>query len=454
MASASTPVIAVVGAGFSGVMTALHLLRSGEAVRVILLERSTPVGLGAAYATHNPSHRLNVRAGNMSAWPDRPTDFVDWLETRGQDIGPGGFATRGDYGRYLQGLLTGIVEGAQAAGRLVVAPDAVVGLEPGGRGWRLTTAMGRPILVDAVVLALGNPPPCRPAGVDKALAASKAYVADPWRWDPTRTPPGPVLLLGTGLTMVDLTLSLEDASPGRTIIALSRRGLTPREHEGEPPARPPSPPASDIPPLAALAWLRRAAAAHGWRTAVDALRPATQDLWRGWTVTQKQTFLRHARPFWDIHRHRLSPEVAARIADLRRSGRLKVAAGKIVRLTETEDGRVEGAWRPRGEVGSLPFQVSAVINATGPTGDVTRSDDPLVLDLIRRGLARPDALRLGLDVDADNRLLDVSGSASRTLFAVGPVTRGAWWEINAVPDIRGQAAQVAAAALAAATRRG
>ncbi|NGM48773.1 pyridine nucleotide-disulfide oxidoreductase [Caulobacter sp. 602-2] len=453
MALPPTPVIAVVGAGFSGVMTALNLLRDGAAVRVILLERNAPVGLGAAYATHNPSHRLNVRAGNMSAWPDRPGDFVDWMQGLGLDVGAGDFATRGDYGRYLQALLAQIVEGPQGAGRLVIAPDAVVGLEPGGDGWRLTTAMGRPILADAVVLALGNPPPCRPHGVTEALAASPAYVADPWRWDPARLPPGPVLLLGTGLTMVDLALSLEDMAPGRSIIALSRRGLTPREHEGEPPARPPSPPASDIPPLVALAWLRRTAAEHGWRTAVDALRPATQDLWRGWSVAHKQAFLRHARPFWDVHRHRLSPEVAARVAGLRRTGRLKVAAGKIVRLAEAEDGRVEGAWRPRGETASQPFSVSAVVNATGPTGDVTRSTDPLLLDLIRRGLARPDPLRLGLDVDADNRLLDVSGSASRTLLAVGPVTRGARWEINAVPDIRGQAAQVAAAALAA-VRRG
>ncbi|PVM82256.1 FAD/NAD(P)-binding protein [Caulobacter endophyticus] len=453
MASTPTPVIAVVGAGFSGVMTALHLLRHGAAVRVILLERNAPVGLGAAYATHNPSHRLNVRAGNMSAWPDRPEDFVAWMRGLGLDVGPGDFATRGDYGRYLQSLISTIVEGPEGAGRLVIAPDAVVGLEPGGDGWRLTTAMGRPILADVVVLALGNPPPCRPSGVDEALAASPTYVADPWRWDPASLPPGPVLLLGTGLTMVDLAMSLEDTAPGRSIIALSRRGLIPREHEGEPPTRPPSPPASDIPPLDAAAWLRRTAAEHGWRTAIDALRPAAQDLWRGWSVVHKQAFLRHARPFWDVHRHRLSPEVAARVAALRRSGRLKVAAGKIVRLAEAEDGRVEGAWRPRGETASQPFSVSAVINATGPTGDVTRTDDPLVLDLIRRGLARPDPLRLGLDVDANNRLLDVSGVAARTLFAVGPVTRGAWWEINAVPDIRGQAAQVAQAALNS-TRRG
>ncbi|MBI1682799.1 FAD/NAD(P)-binding protein [Caulobacter hibisci] len=446
---ASPPVIAVVGAGFSGVMTALHLLRDGGAARVILLEWRSPVGLGAAYATHNPSHRLNVRAGNMSAWPDRPGDFTAWMRGQGLDVGPGDFATRGDYGRYLQGLLAEAASGPEAAGRLVIAPDEVVGLEPGGDGWRLTTAMGRPIPANAVVLALGNPPPCRPAGVDDALAASPAYVADPWRWDPKALPPGPVLLLGTGLTMVDVALSLEDALPGRPIIALSRRGLTPREHEGEPPEHPPAAPSSDLSPLGAAAWLRRTAGVHGWRTAVDALRPATQDLWRGWSVARKQAFLRHARPFWDVHRHRLSPEVAARLANLRQASRLKVAAGKIVRLDEGADGRVEGAWRPRGEMDAQPFTVRAVINATGPTGDVARSREPLVLDLIRRGLARPDPLRLGLDVDVDNRLVDVAGAAAASLFAVGPATRGAWWEINAVPDIRGQAARVAKAALAA-----
>ena len=443
------PVIAVIGAGFSGVMTALNILRRSPEAKIILFERRTPVGLGAAYATHNPGHRLNVRAGNMSAWPDDPAHFVTWLRARNFGLGPADFATRADYGRYLQGLVAEIAEGPEGAGRLVVTPDAVVGIEPGGDGWRLQCAMGRAVTAHAVVLALGNPPPARPPGIDAAFAASDAYVADPWRWNASELPPGPVMLIGTGLTMVDVALSLNDAQHGRPMLALSRRGLSPLEHDGAPPLILPAPPANDLSPLQAFAWLRRAADEHGWRTAIDATRPMTQALWRGWSAAQRQAFLRHARPFWEIHRHRLAPQVARRIAAMRATGQLTLAAGKIRSLTLQSDGFALCRWRGRGEQGGYVFRAASVINCTGPTGDVLASTDPLIQDLVKRGLARPDPLRLGFDVDESGRVRDVSGQASPTLLAVGPATRGASWEITAVPDIRGQTVAVAETVLAA-----
>ena len=455
MTSSSPPVIAVIGAGFSGVMTALHLLRQVEAIKVVLVERRSPIGLGAAYATDDPAHRLNVRAGNMSAWPDRPTDFVDWLKDQGLDVGPGGFATRGDYGRYLQGLLTALAAGPDAAGRLLITPDEIVAIEPAGEGWTLTCGMGRTIAADAVVLALGNPPPCAPEGVDDRLARSSAYVADPWRWDPATLPEGdgPILLLGSGLTMVDAALSLARTAPGRPLIALSRRGLTPREHQGAPPSPLPAPPAPALSPLQALAWLRETSAAHGWRTAIDALRPATQGLWRGWSHQQRAAFLRHARAFWDVHRHRLSPQVAEVLAGMLTAGSLRVLAGKLDRAGLLEDGRVGVVWRPRGETQTWRLDVDLMINCTGPSADVERSTEPLVANLAGQGLIRADPLRLGLDVDADHRVLRADGQTQQTLFAVGPITRGALWEINAVPDIRVQAAQAAAGVLTALARR-
>lgn len=442
------PVIAVVGAGFSGAMTALNVLARSPGAKVVLFERQAPVGLGAAYATSNPSHLLNVRAGNMSAWPDRPDHFVAWLGAQGLGLGSADFATRADYGRYLQDQLADIAEGPAGAGRLLVEPDAVVGLEPGGDGWRLTCAMGRTVTAHAVVLALGNPPPAHPPGVDADFAASDAYVADPWRWEAAAPPEGAVLLIGTGLTMVDVALSLDDAQPGRPMLALSRRGLAPLRHDGAPPTSPPAPPTADLSPLEALAWLRANVEKHGWRTAVDAIRPVTQDLWRGWPPARKQAFLRHARPFWDIHRHRLAPPVAKRIAAMRASGQLAIAAGKIRGLEVQSDGYVICKWRGRSERTGYAFRAVRVVNCTGPTGNILTSEDPLVRDLVRRGLARPDPPRLGFDVDEAFRLRDVSGAASPTLLAVGPATRGAAWEIIAVPDIRGQAAAVAETLLA------
>ncbi|WP_082585079.1 FAD/NAD(P)-binding protein [Caulobacter sp. Root655] len=449
--SSSPPVIAMIGAGFSGVMTALHLLRQPSPVKVVLVERRAPIGLGAAYATDDPAHRLNVRAGNMSAWPDRPDDFVDWLAGRGREVGSGGFATRGDYGRYLQGLLTALAEGPAAVGRLVITPDEITAITRAGQGWTLTCGMGRAFEADAVVLALGNPPPRPPEAIGADLAGSSAYVADPWRWDPAALPPGegPILLLGTGLTMIDAALSLARTAPGRPLIALSRRGLTPREHQGAPPSPLPDPPSPSLTPVGALAWLRTATERHGWRTAIDALRPATQALWRGWSVRQRGAFLRHARAFWDVHRHRLSPQVAEQAARMRASGELRILAGNLRRADLLEDRTVDVAWRPRGTRETRRLRADLIVNCTGPSADVERSVEPLIASLAGQGLIRADPLRLGLDVGAGHRVLDVQGRAHPTLLAVGPITRGALWEINAVPDIRVQAAEAAAQILRA-----
>jgi uncharacterized NAD(P)/FAD-binding protein YdhS len=445
------PVIAVIGAGFSGVMTALHLLRRAEAVKVVLIERRSPIGLGAAYATDDPAHRLNVRAGNMSAWPDQPDDFVAWLKDQGLDVGPGGFATRGDYGRYLQGMLATLAESPKAAGRLLITPDEITAIEPTGDSWTLTCGMGRTIAADAVVLALGNPPPCAPEAIGPELEGSRLYVADPWRWSLDAAPEGdgPILLLGSGLTMVDAALSLDGLAPGRPLIALSRRGLLPREHQGAPPSPLPSPPPASLSPLQALAWLRATAQRHGWRTAIDALRPATQDLWRGWSLGQRAAFLRHARAYWDVHRHRLSPQVAERLARMRADGRLRVLAGKLDRADRLPGGKVGVVWRPRGEAQTWRLEVDAVINCTGPSSDVERSTEPLIAALAARRLIRADPLRLGVDIDGEHRVVRADGTSHPTLFAVGPITRGALWEINAVPDIRVQAAHVAGAVLGA-----
>ncbi len=449
------PVVAVIGAGFSGVMTALNLLRLTEAVKVVLIERRSPIGLGAAYATDDPAHRLNVRAGNMSAWPDQPDDFVAWLKTQDLDVGPGGFATRGDYGRYLQGMLAGFAGSPEAAGRLLITPDEITSIEPDGDGWTLTCGMGRTISADAVVLALGNPPPQAPETIGPDLEASDLYVADPWRWGLGVAPEGdgPILLLGSGLTMVDAALSLDRVAPGRPLIALSRRGLVPREHQGAPPSPAPAPPPASLSPLGALAWVRDVALRHGWRTAIDAVRPATHGLWRGWSLKRRAAFLRHARAFWDVHRHRLSPVVAERLARMRADGQLRVLAGKLDRVDLLEGGRIGVVWRPRGETATWRLEVDMVVNCTGPSADIERSTEPLIATLVAVGLIRADPLRLGLDVDADHRALRADGQVHETLFAVGPITRGALWEINAVPDIRVQAAQAATSVLTALARR-
>ncbi len=420
--------IAIVGAGFSGSLFAINLVRH-DGPDALLIERGEAFGRGVAYATGNADHLLNVRAANMSALPDAPAHFADWLAAH-SDTPATAFVPRATYGRYLGDLLAATA--GDAGTRLVKRRGEVVAIEPDSYGVSVVFADGMRERADAAVLATGNLPPHAPPGIDPEMLGDR-YFGDPWHPQATRglDDRETVLLLGTGLTMVDVALALDGAGFRGRLVALSRRGLLPRAHAESKPGK-----LSEHPPASITALLhevRARADAIGWRGAIDELRPFTQELWRRAPDADRARFLRHLRPWWDVHRHRLAPEVAARMEALIASGRLEIYAGKPV-ASEADAVR----WRPRGSDTAERLPVSRVINCTGPAGDAERSHDPLLRQLLADGLARPDAFGLGLDVDADSRLVGRDGEAHRRLYALGPVTRGAQWEITAVPDIRAQ----------------
>jgi uncharacterized NAD(P)/FAD-binding protein YdhS len=292
-----------------------------------------------------------------------------------------------------------------------------------------------------VVLATGNFPPEPPPVADGWVYDSPYYRADPWAADTLKglDPTAPVLLIGTGLTMVDTVISLLDQGHGGPIHAISRRGLLPLPHgDGLPSV--PEPHAYPTTLGALLGFLRRetaraVAAGGSWQPAIDGLRPFTQDVWQAMSAADRARFLRHLRPWWDIHRHRLP--VAVRIAAARASGPLAIRAGRVRAFTE-RNGMVDVAYQPRSRDALATVRVARVVNCSGPGADYERIPHPLVRALLRNGLVRPDPLRLGLDVTGTCALLDRDGAISRRMFAVGPVTKGAFWEMTAVPDIRRQ----------------
>lgn len=443
---ASGPRIAVIGAGFSGLLTAVHLSRRLPDARLWLIEKASRFAEGAAYATRHADHVLNVRLGNMSAFPDDPDHLSRWLATQPNWSAQGLFITRGDYGRYLRAILAEALAEAPdgSASRLTLVHDEVVGLTREPAGWSVNLGSGEALAVDIAVLALGNLEPGRPTGISDEVAASDRYVADPWRGatgleDGARK----VLLIGSSLTMVDVALA--HARPGRSFTALSRRGLGPRAHKAADLALP-----SQIyrgSPVAVLRQAREAARASDWRAVTDDLRKSARDLWRAWSAGERQRFLTHLRPIWDVHRHRLAPGVANRVHSMIASGELSIEAGRIVetRILSTGAGgdRISVIWRPRGRPRNRTLSVDAVINCTGPLGDVAASRIPLIQGLLSAGSARADANGLGLDVDDDCRVRDADGAGQDELYAIGPMTRGAFWEVTSVPDIRIQAADLA-----------
>ncbi|WP_344919674.1 FAD/NAD(P)-binding protein [Streptosporangium oxazolinicum] len=450
-----SPTVAVVGGGASGTLAAVHLLREARArampLEVVLIDQYGRHALGQAYSTTDPHHLLNACANKMSGLEDDPGHLLRWALDDGLDVSDSDYLPRRTYGRYLRDLLAGAEEWPARVVRRVTGTVSALTRE---RGVRVHLSGGGRIDAEAAVLALGNrSQSARPPIVD---AESPGYVADPWVPDALAgiRDGAPVFVLGTGLTMVDVAVTVTRAHPETVVHAVSRHALLPRPHIR--PVPPPVPTTIPDGPLGVgdlLRAVRLAVRDNGgdWRGVVDGLRPQAQRLWTRLTPEEQRRFLGLAARYWEVHRHRIPPVTAARIADLRATGRLHVLRGRMVRA-------VSGPRGLRVQVGAdgavRELDVGWLVNATGPGADITR--DPLLAGLVADGLVRPDRLRLGLDADPGGAVLDASGDPDDRIFTLGPMRRGSLYETTAIPEIRAQAAALAprlVAAVVSAPRR-
>lgn len=425
----SLPVV-IVGGGFSGAMLAARLAERGQPS--VLIDRTGRFGLGVAYSTPFEGHLLNVRSARMSAVDGRPDDFTRWLATNRPDLAdPDGFAPRAVYGRYVQDRLAEV----EAAFPDMIArrTGVVAAIEPDG----VRLDDGEIITARAVVLATGNPEP-------RSTERQARVIRDGWA-------PGAldgiaaddtVLIVGTGLTMVDMLQGLQARGWRGRCVALSRRGLLPRAHGERPdPAAALPAEARTGPASHRLRVARATADAAGWRETMEAYRPITADLWSSAPLAVRSRMLRHLRPWWDVHRHRIAPHIAAGLQTLIAAGRLDVRAGRLG-STHVEPTGLSVDWSPRGGGEAEPIRAHWLIDCTGPGHSA--ATDPLTAPLIATGRARMDPLGLGLDLDANGRVLGQDGAPDPRLFVLGPPARAAFWETIAVPDIRKRIEAVAA----------
>ena len=450
--SDNPPTIAIIGGGFSGCMVAVHLLRSATVpIAIKLIERGPAVGPGVAYGTREDCHLLNVPAGNMSAFPEDAGHFLRWLKSHGDpSFTVDSFVPRRRYGAYLQAILRQAEADAPRLARLERLQDEAIAVLPDQEGDRIQLRSGRTLHASRIVLAVGNFPPSDPVVAESAFYRSPRYSSDPW--SPTALshidPLDSVLLIGSGLTTIDLVLALQARGHQGMIHLISRHGLLPQRHQRSAPY-PPFLTIADVSSTLRV-LLRRVRReidqavrqGYDWRAVIDALRPQTPMLWRAFSAIEKRRFLRHLRPYWDNHRHRIAPEVAATIDRLQQSGQLRVHAGCIRSYEEQDDG-VEVNYRPRHHHELHTVRVHRVINCTGPECNYRKLQHPLIMNLLESGRVRPDPLTLGLEVEANGALVSATGVASRRLYTLGPPQKGSLWETTAVPELREQAQNLA-----------
>ena len=440
--------VVVVGSGFSAISTVCNLVELlPETASIAIVGDDPGFGRGTAYRTELYLHRLNVPAGRMSLFPDRPNAFVEWLRERKRPLDAGDFASRQDYGLYIRDSLAALLRNRKGRCRVDFIKAKATGcVERYASALGFLLDNGNEIAGRSIVLCLGVGNAQLPFDVSRLSVGARSHIIEnPWRlsWLRRVGKIDTICILGSGLTMIDQVLALSAHGFMGKIVVLSRRGLVPLDHASR--AKPVA--EIDVGALPTrmselLHVLRRKSKDAGdWRSVMDGLRPKTQALWSRLPELERRRFLRHALPWWNVHRHRVAPDVFRRFETMMQSGQVSVRAGYLQNVEEA--GALALHYRPRG--GSLAAWIEAdwIVNCTGmERAGIAHS--PLLQEMQRKGLIKADPLRLGLTVDARSRVPGSSGNDA-VIYAVGALTAGQFWEITAVPDIRVQARNVAQA---------
>jgi len=467
-APSNAPTIVIIGGGFTGTMTLAHLLRETEKsstpLRLVLIDRQPAVGEGIAYRTNDSRHLLNVPVEKMSAWPDRPDDFLNFARAGNPSIKPGDFLPRKLYGQYVRQSFLDIAKSSdgQVSVEMVRADATKLARASSSSGWVVETSGNCSFHAGVAIVTLGHRPPAEQF-IRRWKGPRTRFIADPWS-ALVLSQIGPdecVLILGSGLTAVDALLTLDRNDRTAPLMVVSRHGLLPQEHAKEPKI------AEDMSALVAR-WLDptqqlkvrelvhslresvRTAADKGidWRQVLDGLRPSITKIWERLSLVERGRFLRHVRPVWEVHRHRMAPAVAEKLAALRARKILDLTAGALVSAEADVDGiQVTLGCRRLSDLRRL--RVQWVVNCTGPGIHYRRSTHSILRPLIEAGTICDDKLGLGLCTDADGRATDCDGKAHPDLLVAGTLRKSSLWESTAVPELRQQAAAVAKIALQA-----
>jgi uncharacterized NAD(P)/FAD-binding protein YdhS len=436
--------VAVIGDGASGTLLASQYSRhASPSSRLILIGSAARPGRGVAYETPFRANVLNVPAGNMSAFPRDKLHFVRWLVSRLPDADEGTFAPRSIYGDYL----TEIFDETLQSDLVQSVKATATGLKLRSGIWIVQLHDGASIKARSVVLAIGNALiPADPLDVSRIVPF---YRGTPWSEDAVRglASDASVLLIGTGLTTVDVALSLRESGHKGKIHAVSRHGKLYHHHQPYT-----LQPLNELPrefrtPLSALRWVRSAidrlqSNGEDWRAVIDSLRPYLPEIWQKWSLQQRAAFLRHIRNLWDIHRHRMAPEVYSHLNTLLANGTLTIHTGRLLKA-ESDCAHASITIRRAHTEETFVLNADRVINCTGPSRNYLTTNLSLISEMRDQGLLNPDPLRLGIETDTDGTLIGSDGGKIQNMFAIGPLRIPTLFESIAIPEIRVQAEELA-----------
>jgi uncharacterized NAD(P)/FAD-binding protein YdhS len=452
--------IAIIGGGFCGIMTATHLLENAQpAIKITLINSGYPFAKGVAYSAYSDSHLLNIVAGKMSAYSDRPTDFVDWAHEKTQyssvdkELLSHTFLPRKLYGEYLENIWNKANTGKKPGSELNLINDTVVDVEPGDDGVVILLKSGKQIIADKAIIATGNSEPRDPTIPNSTFYSSPAYFKNSWKAESASNIKSDkdILIIGNGLTMVDTVLGLIENGFTKTIYSISPHGfgILPHRHGGVKYTGL----TSELKEPYNLHDLVRSTHKHirqvrqlgiSAEPIIDSLRPHTQKIWQALSLKERRYFMNsRLRHMWGVARHRLPVHTHDFIQNLRIQGKLVVLAGNIKNIEQTNEGILVSYYNRKTRLDEN-LTVERVINCTGPESSIKRTSNTLLQNMFRRGVISSDPLELGMNVDTESfKVIDKYGDKIPNIFTLGTNMRGMLWETTAVPELRVQAEKLA-----------
>jgi uncharacterized NAD(P)/FAD-binding protein YdhS len=449
--------ITIIGGGFSGTAVLLQLLKNhdGRELNVNLIEKRKSSGIGIAYSTTSDQHLLNVPAGRMGAYADDAEHFIKWLQANGHSYSAKDFVPRKIYCAYLNSIQEEAISNKKSTFTLNRINDEAIGLTTTVDGYGITLKSGNMLSSQKVVLALGNFPPSNPYLRDMSYTQCERYHYNPWANGQLSrlNDNDKILIIGSGLTMVDMIADLHHKAFKGEVVAISRHGYVPFVHKGFDKY---SIDEEALKNAKTIQEVFNTVRSHhrlakkqniNWRGVIDSLRPHTQTIWKNLSLPERKKFLRHLNSLWNVVRHRIPPSSADAIDKMKAGGQLKIYPAKLIRLIPSAN-NIHVMFRIRKTKQIIASDFSYVFNCTGPHSNFKRISDPLVQQLLTEGIIQTDPLNLGLNASPEGRIIHNDGTVSQKLFTLGPSLKGILGESTAVPEIRVQAEGIAKMLLA------